>query len=60
MSNFDQWQDNCIKIHYNFKYFVEAVKWYAVAIDRVNMHINAYFTYRTKETKCVMIPLYQK
>lgn len=51
MSNFDQWQDNCIKIHYNFKYFVEAVKWYAVAIDRVNMHINAYFTYRTKETK---------
>lgn len=51
VSNFDHWQDSCIKIHYNFEYFVEVLKWYVEVINRVNMNINAHFTYGTKETK---------
>lgn len=51
MSNFDHWRDSCIKIHYNFVYFVEVLKWYVDVINRVNMNINAHFTYGTKETK---------
>lgn len=51
MSNFDQWQDNCIKIHYNFEYFLEILNWYVKVIKITHTYINTHFTYKDKETK---------